>query len=865
MIEFNVECETVPGQHVAVLGTGPLGEWSLSSAILLRPERYPVWTGCVDSVPCEGVEFKYVLVDTTGPAPELLRWEQDGPNRRADPHGNYAKMLILHHVFGDFSRATVELVQSDAALARAGFLHNGSSTASPSASASREVSMGSASCRDSRASSADASERMLETLQVGPSLRFGRFFIEPGAFDRRYELQESAVLGSGMSGSVRVAVRRTSGAEVAVKTLRTEGLDSEQRSQVIEEVKNQLTMNHPNICRLLEVFEEPGSLRLVMERMRGPDLFDHLRKLGRYTERDAAICVRQMAIAVAHCHRNGVCHRDLKLDNFCLEDQSQDARIKLIDFGLSSVYKKDIPLTNACGTLYYVAPEVLSQRYGRECDMWSLGVITYILLDGRAPFSGRNDRTTLKLIKQGKFCFPIDRWQHISKKAKDFVSKLLEVDVSRRLDAEGALAHPWLADIAPSTEEQKPLDAEVLQSMRSFSKSNALKRAVMRAVAPVATVERVAAWADHFEALDKDGDGSVAIRDLATKLTKRCGLSEAEASKLSSALAEANDGGDRVSYSAFLAACLSAHVALDDQHLRALFDRLDVRKTGTVSVEDVCSALGDVVDIADLQSAMDGKALTFSDFRWLMSAPGHGPSILGLRQLLAACAGVPLTRSLSTRARLFMDEAEAMEASRRENLAWRVWFSKARTGELEEQIQRKPAHVALSLESLLLARGWRTRAQLTGLTQEDLRAIVADELEARGFGTSAELERKGDDELAELCWRAGRSHLGPSSAPVRAPGTMSRTPTVYLVQSEDTACLAWHYAVVAGRDGCVEAARRENMVWRKMFLEDGRRRDALGGALPTGRDMVVAFHQTLSDCMDHCAGLAVWRLSKYPL
>jgi len=560
-----------------------------------------------------------------------------------------------------------------------------------------------------------------------------------------------------------------------------------------------------------------------MERMRGSDLFDHLKTLGRYTERDAANCVRQMTAAVAYCHRNGVCHRDLKLDNFCLEDQTNTARVKLIDFGLSSVYDSDIPMTNACGTLYYVAPEVLSQRYDKKCDMWSLGVIAYILLAGRPPFSGSNDANTLKRIKQGRFHFSSDRWSHISDQAKDFVSKLLEVNVAKRLDAESALAHPWLAEAAFGDENSEPLDAEVLQSIRSFSKSNALKRAVLRAVAPVATVERVANWADHFEALDKDGDGKVAIEDLARRLMERGGLSQTEAAQLSAALAEADGPGDRVSYSAFLAACLSAHVALDDQHLRCLFDRLDAKQTGTVSAEDVCHALGDIVDMADLTAELEGKPLAYSDFRWLMSMPGHGPTILGLRHLLGACSSVAVSWKLSSRAKKSLDEAQAMEATRRENMAWRVWFKKARTAELEEQMQRRPSHVALSLESLVLARGWRTRAQLSGLSQEEVRCIVIDELEARGLVRAVELEGKRDEELAELCSQVGRP--GRAAAPrAVAYGAMARTPTMFLVESDDDARLAWHYAAVAAKDGCVEAARRENMVWRKMFLR--RRRAA---------------------------------------
>merc|ERR1719387_1018985 len=157
-----------------------------------------------------------------------------------------------------------------------------------------------------------------------------------------------------MSGAVCVGKVKSSGLEVAVKTLSIVGISQRQREMVVTEVQNQLSMDHPNICRLLEVYEEPNRLRLVMERMRGPDMYDHLAKKKTYGEGDAAGCVRQMCSAVAYCHSRGVCHRDLKLENFCFESDAQDARVKMIDFGLSAVFTS-VPMTNACGTLLYVA------------------------------------------------------------------------------------------------------------------------------------------------------------------------------------------------------------------------------------------------------------------------------------------------------------------------------------------------------------------------------------------------------------------------------------------------------------------------------------------------------------------------------
>mmetsp|Transcript_62730 Transcript_62730/g.180462 ORF Transcript_62730/g.180462 Transcript_62730/m.180462 type:complete len:731 (-) Transcript_62730:271-2463(-) len=689
----------------------------------------------------------------------------------------------------------------------------------------------------SRSDASDC-ERVLESLKVVPSIRFGRFNCECGAFEDKYELREKSVLGTGMSGGVCIAISRSQGAQVAVKTLSTEGMDAEQRQQIRSEIENQLMLDHPNICRLLEVFEEPCQLRLVMERMQGPDLAGHLCRKGRYTERDAAGCVRQMAAAVGYCHRSGVCHRDLKLENFCLEDTSPDARVKLIDFGLSSVVASDVPLTTACGTLYYVAPEVLSHSYDQKCDMWSLGVITYILLDGNPPFRGRDDKATYLLIKKGRYDFPSNRWAHISSQAKDFVSSLLVVNVAKRLDAEAALAHPWLAEVAVGCDADclEPLDMEVVESMRSFSKSNALKRAILRALAPVTTVERVAIWADHFETLDQDGDGKIAINDLARRLMEHGGLLQEEAADLSAALAEADDGGDLVSYSAFLSACLSASVTLDDQQLRSLFSRLDLNKSGTVSVEEVSSALGNVVDVEDLRREFGGGVLTYIDFRWLMSMPGHGPTILGLRQLLGVYGTLESSWKVSTRnARKRVTDSFAMEAARRENMAWREMSRKTQRGEFESEQGSTPvtpnsSRAVLSLRTLLVARGLCTMEEVGDLSDDEARSLVIEHLAEQGFDSKEELQEKDEDGLADLLGGLGRMSSQDtipeemcSPSPSTGPRRLVRTPTAVLVKCTDGGQDAWQCASVAAKGGNAEAVRRENMLWRKMHLSNARR------------------------------------------
>lgn len=833
MLEFNVDCHSEPGQIVAVVGSWPLCGWDTSKCMLLDLKAYPRWSGSVYVGLSDAIEFKYILVSSGGPDSQLVRWEADGPNRRADPGSVSASKLIMHHVFGDLHRSAVEVIGEDGTPIPNPDAKNLTFNPPETAKSSPVSTNDRSSAGDSRTGASSESkqepvgaEGVLDSLEVEASLRFGRLISSADAFADKYQLKAQVILGTGMSGGVVVAKDRRTDMQVAVKTLSTEGHDGEALKQVLAEVENQLAMDHPNICRLLEVFEEPGQLRLVMECMRGPDLFVHLARKGKYTERDAAGCVRQMCSAVAYCHRRGVCHRDLKLENVCLEDDTEDARVKLIDFGLSASFQISVPMTNACGTLYYVAPEVLRQKYDKKCDMWSLGVITYILLDGRAPFYGKDDRTTYQLIRRGSFSFPPQRWCHISAEARRFVSDLLRVDVNIRMDAEQALAHVWLAAASLDTEAPAQLDASVLQGLRAFTRSNALKQGVLRAVTNIATPEQVTKWANQFESIDEDGTGEVSVEDLAKSLVEMSNISEIEAEELASALADAQ--GELVSYSAFLAACLSAHVTMDQAEMRVLFARLDVGSDGKVSVDDVCKALGDIVDAEALQNDFGDGGLTYNDFRWLMCMPQLGPTKLGLEQLLGAYSGLTSSWKSSTRQAKAKGDGNAMEASRRENMAWRLWNQQRVKGEVEDggpssQRMEKQKQSALSLESLLLSRGLVQNSELDRMSTEEKREAIATDLEKKGLGCKIDLLKMSESALLDVAALPQKtSEANMSEAQVA--NTIPRINTLTLVSEaldrnlEDNQA-AWMVATTEAKDGDVDAARRENMHWRKMNMK----------------------------------------------
>jgi len=204
-------------------------------------------------------------------------------------------------------------------------------------------------------------------------------------------------------------------------------------------------LDHPNIVKLYEAFDTPKRTVLILELVTGGELFEALvKRQTPYYERDAADIIRNVLRGVAYMNSMGVCHRDLKPENLLI--QGDDPKnIKITDFGLSKDFTQNTLITS-CGTASYAAPEVLlSSPYTSFCDVWSVGVITFILLSAEFPFHGRSEAEIFKAILSYRYCFRDGIWNHISSKAKDFIAKIF-VESESRMSAEECLEHPWLSE-----------------------------------------------------------------------------------------------------------------------------------------------------------------------------------------------------------------------------------------------------------------------------------------------------------------------------------------------------------------------------------------------------------------------------------
>ncbi|XP_075164691.1 calcium/calmodulin-dependent protein kinase I [Haematobia irritans] len=296
------------------------------------------------------------------------------------------------------------------------------------------------------------------------------------------------LLGTGAFSEVRLAESKDNpGQHYAVKIIdkkalkgKEESLENEIRvlrrfsanhhnNDTAAESRTGERLTHPNIVQLYETYEDKSKIYLVMELVTGGELFDRIVEKGSYTEKDASDLIRQILEAVDYMHEQGVVHRDLKPENLLFYSPDDDAKIMISDFGLSKMEDSGIMAT-ACGTPGYVAPEVLAQRpYGKAVDIWSIGVISYILLCGYPPFYDENDANLFAQILKGEFEFDSPYWDDISESAKDFIRHLMCVSVEKRFTCKQALAHPW---ISGSSQGNKNIHATVSEQLKkNFAKS----------------------------------------------------------------------------------------------------------------------------------------------------------------------------------------------------------------------------------------------------------------------------------------------------------------------------------------------------------------------------------------------------------
>ncbi|KAK9917210.1 hypothetical protein WJX75_001895 [Coccomyxa subellipsoidea] len=398
------------------------------------------------------------------------------------------------------------------------------------------------------------------------------------------------VLGRGQFGTTRQATEKATGKELACKSiakrklLTREDVDDVRREvQIMHHLKG-----HDNIVTLIGAYEDKQSIHLVMELCSGGELFDRIVARGHYTEKDAATLIRTIVSVVAHCHSLGVIHRDLKPENFLLFTKEDNSPLKATDFGLSVFYRPGQVFNDVVGSAYYVAPEVLKRKYSKEADIWSCGVILYILLSGVPPFWGETEQQIFDAVAKGHIDFATDPWPHISSEAKSAVRAMLQQDPKKRATADQILGHSWMRE--NGTASDKPLDNVILTRMRGFLNMNKLKKEALKVIAGGMSPEEIAGLRSMFQALDTDKSGTVTVEELKEGLLKQGSpVTQNELQQLVESMDF--DANGSIDYDEFLAATINMSQLQLEENMYRAFKHFDTDNSGTISKEELTEAL----------------------------------------------------------------------------------------------------------------------------------------------------------------------------------------------------------------------------------------------------------------------------------
>ena len=407
-----------------------------------------------------------------------------------------------------------------------------------------------------------------------------------GNIELDYELKET--LGSGAFAKVVKVNHKKSGQYRALKIIKKQKDQDPARMYLEVEILKKLV--HPNIMQIYEFYEDKKHFQIITELCDGGELFDMIVQKGTFNEDEAAWIMKQLLNAVNYIHTNSICHRDIKPENILL-DTKKDNIIKIIDWGTARFFDKNKKMNKVSGTPYYIAPEVLFEKYDEKCDIWSCGIIMYILLCGYPPFNGEHDKEILAKIKLGKFSFPDEEWIDVSEGAKDLIRKLLTYKPEERPAAGQCLDHYWIKD-NNKRQVNTTLGKKCLNNMRKFHAGRKLQQAALTYIVNyLMTKEEKNEMLEIFQGLDTNGDGVLSREEIFEGYKSSLGEIEAqkECDRIFSEIDIDQNG--TLDYNEFVMAATNRQKILNKDKLEATFKIFDKDGNGSISKDEIKSLL----------------------------------------------------------------------------------------------------------------------------------------------------------------------------------------------------------------------------------------------------------------------------------
>ena len=432
-------------------------------------------------------------------------------------------------------------------------------------------------------------------------------------------------LGHGSYGQVKKVKHKKLGEIRAMKITNKKSTSSKYEIEILRKI------SHPNITNIFEIFADSKKYYVIMEFLEGGELFDAITSIGSFTEESACQVMKQLLSAIFYLHSNNIVHRDLKPENIMLLQKPENGNyhIKLIDFGTAKIFKPGKKMNKFIGTSYYIAPEVLNEKYDEKCDVWSCGIILYILLCGYPPFNGNTNVEIFHAIKSQNPIFAGEEWEDITNEAKELIKLMLRKNPNERWDAAQCLKHRWfkmLDDAEKNKNAQtnfKQIQINAISHMAQFVNENRFKQAVLQFISTQFNIQKEEGdLRELFKSMDISGTGQLTKDEFCNKLMELYGENDGKniASNIFNNLDL--DGSGKISYDEFLSAMISSKKVVTEERLEKAFKMFDKDNSGKLSVKEIKTVFGgsedqwkNVINEIDLNN--DGE-VDFAEFKIMM-------------------------------------------------------------------------------------------------------------------------------------------------------------------------------------------------------------------------------------------------------
>ena len=408
---------------------------------------------------------------------------------------------------------------------------------------------------------------------------------------------KTKMLGSGAFGEVWLVHHKDLDRDFAMKIIKKRKNKSNDEKDILNEIAILKQLDHPKILKVVDFYSTLKKYYIITEYCPEGELFNEIIKVGKFDEGQAAFIINQILKAVCYCHKNNIIHRDIKPENIMITNREKNGclQVKLIDFGTAKIFEKGHQENKYVGSSYYMAPEIIKRKYDEKCDLWSIGVILYILLTGRPPFDGNDDDEIIENVKKGVY----DKWAYpfplLSPHAKDLIFNLLQYDPKKRLTAEQAIEHPWFKTAEFKKKDKvnsiaPELAKELINNMTKYRSDNMLKCAVIAyLVHHITNTEECFEASKLFIKIDLNSDGRIEKHELVQGFEKYWGISKKEAKeKVDLIFANIDtDFNGFIEYEEFVRAAVNSSIFMSKNYLKFAFNYFDRDSSGDITFEEI--------------------------------------------------------------------------------------------------------------------------------------------------------------------------------------------------------------------------------------------------------------------------------------